>query len=119
MRGSDIAVRAENQQDVQQEKILIVDLQWSNTFYQSATSEEGPKWIKLWEPGFRHSFIAPRQDFEAALALGFRAEQVLPHPSPGTATEQEDGPYSHGNPAPPEAWLFDTAGPGFHAMLAH
>lgn len=90
MRGL-IAVLAENQQDVQQEKVLIIDLQWSNTFYQSATSEEGPKLIKLLEPGFRHSFIhsfiAPKQDLEAvmwqkpALALGFRAEQALPHPS--------------------------------------
>lgn len=35
-------------------KILITGLQWSNTFYLSAASEEGPKWIKLWEPAFRH-----------------------------------------------------------------
>lgn len=119
MRGSDTAVLAENQQDVQQEKILIMDLQWSNTFYLSPTWEEGPKWIHFWEPGFRHSFIAPRQDFKAvmnpALALGSRAEQALPHPSllrqnsePWNFHGAEDGHYSHGNAAPPEAWLFGT-----------
>lgn len=46
-------------------KILIMDLQRSNKFYFSATSEEGPKQIKFWEAGFSHSFIAPRQDFKA------------------------------------------------------
>lgn len=119
MRSSDIAVLDENQQDVQQEKILIMDLQWSNTFCLCATSEEGPHWIKFWEPGFRHSFIAPRQDFKAVMcqkpALALRLNECCSIPafwgrvlSPGTATGQQDRPYSCGNPAPPEAWLFDT-----------
>lgn len=96
-----------------------MDLQWSNTFFLSATSEEGPKWIKLWQPGFRHSFIAPKQDFKdvirqkPALALGLNEHCLIPAfwgkiLSLGTVMGQEDGPYSHGNPAPPEAWLFDT-----------
>lgn len=123
MRGL-IAVLAENQQDVQQENVLIIDLQWSNTFYQSATPEEGPKLIKLLEPGFRHSFIhsfihctktglGSCDVTETCLSTWVQGwtstapsqpSEVL---STGTATGHEDGPYSHGNPAPPGAWLFD------------
>lgn len=131
-RGSDSAVLAENQQDVQQEKILIMDLQWSNTFYLSATSEEGPKWIKCWEPGFRHSFIAPRQDFKAvmkpALALGFRAEQALPHHSllrqgsdPWDATGQKMDiiPMEILHLLKLGCLTPISAGPGSQAMFAH
>lgn len=91
----------------------------------SASLEEGPKWRKFWESGFRHPFIAPRQDFKAATcqkpasALRLRAEPAIPHPRPQSqgfpcpaATQgchsAGDGPYFYGNPATTESRLFNT-----------